>query len=134
VRQAVKEKAKEYLGTDRSYRKVVEHEGVPILYDDRQQAEPQEPRGLAPSTAWRWLSWLSGLTDTLRAACGLVRQKASAAGVHREPWAVPAAKYRSDQRREALGRAMQLLAVGRLFAGLYGREIFPGLATVHGWR
>jgi hypothetical protein len=130
----VEEKAKEYLGTKGSYRKVAEHQGVPILYDDRQQAEPQEPRGLAPSTPWRWLSWLSGLRETLRAACGLVRQKAPAAGLHREPWAVPSTKYRSEQRREALGRAMQLLAVGQLFTGLFGREIFPGLATAHGWR
>jgi hypothetical protein len=122
------------VGTEFSYRKVVRAEGMPILYDDRQPAETQELRGLAPSTVWRWLSWLSGLTSTLREACALVRQKAPHALLHREPWALPATKYRSDQRREALGRAMQLLAVGHLFAGLFGREIFPGLATVQGWR
>ena len=86
---------------------------MPILYDDRQDPEPGEPRGLAPSTVWRWLSWLAGLRDTLQTACSLVRQKAASAALHREPWALPCTKYRSDQRREALGRAMQLLATGR---------------------
>ena len=78
------EKASEYLGTDHSYRKTAEHEGMPIMYDDRTAAKERRPVGLAPSTVWRWLSWLGGMTRTLRAAWELIRQKEPNATLHRE--------------------------------------------------
>jgi hypothetical protein len=71
----VLEKAGEYLGTDHSYAKTAEHEGMPIMYDDRIRTEKKQPVGLASSTVWRWLSWLGGMKNTLRAACELIRQK-----------------------------------------------------------
>ena len=50
----------EYLAADHSYRKTVKHEGMPIMYDDRTPAGLEKASGLAPSTVWRWLSWLRG--------------------------------------------------------------------------
>ena len=64
---AVLEKAGEYLGTQHSYRKTVKDKGMPIMYDDRKPAKGRQPVGLAPSTVWRWLSWLGGMPGTLRA-------------------------------------------------------------------
>ena len=96
------EKASEYLGTEHSYRKTVEDKGMPIMYDDRKPSKERLPEGLAPSTVWRWLSWLGGMPGTLRAAWELIRQKEPNATLHRQPWAVSPAKYRSEQRRETL--------------------------------
>jgi hypothetical protein len=129
----VLEKASEYLGTDHSYRKTAEHEGMPIMYDDRTAAKERRPVGLAPSTVWRWLSWLGGMTRTLRAAWGLIRQKEPNAALHREAWAVPSWKYRSVERRDTLGQAMQLLAADRVGERLFGEGIFPRYATSQGW-
>jgi hypothetical protein len=126
----VLEKAKEYLGTDHSYRKTAQHEGRPILYDDRK--DQRLPWGLAPSTVWRWLSWLGGMTGTLRAAWKLIREKDPNSTLHREPWAVPPWKYRSMQRRDTLQQAMQVLAVDRVCHRLFGEGIFPRYATSSG--
>jgi hypothetical protein len=129
----VLEKATEYLGTDHSYGKTAEHEGMPIMYDDRIQTEKKQPVGLAPSTVWRWLSWLGGMKNTLRAACELIRQKESNATLHREPWALPPWKYRSQSRQSTLQQAMQLFAADRLCEGLFGQGIFPRYAISQAW-
>ena len=127
-------KAKEYLGTDHSYRKIVKHEGMSIVYDDRTARGKPLPVGLAPSTVWRWLTWLGGMPGTLRAAWGLIREKEPAAALHREPWVVPRTKHRSVQRQTALQQAMQLLVVDRVCVGLFGKGIFPRFATARAWR
>jgi hypothetical protein len=133
VKSPVLEKAGEYLGTDRSYRKTAEHEGMPIMYDDRIRTRKKQPVGLAPSTVWRWLSWLGGMESTLRAACELIRQKEPNATLHREPWVLPSWKYRSQARQSTLQRAMQLFAADRLCEGLFGQGIFPRYAIAQGW-
>jgi hypothetical protein len=129
----VLEKASEYLGTDQSYGKTAEHEGMPIMYDDRLRTEKKQPVGLAPSTVWRWLSWLGGMKNTLRAACKLIRQKEPNATLHREPWALPRWKYRSQSRQSTLQQAMQLFAADRLCERLFGQGIFPRYAISQGW-
>ena len=128
VQPPVLEKAGEYLGTEHSYRKAVEHRGMPIMYDDRGSAQQRQPVGLAPSTVWRWLSWLGGMPGTLRAAWGLIRQKEPNATLHRQPWATSPQKYRSRKRRETLIVAMQVLAVDRICGRLFGEGIFPRYA------
>ena len=105
---------------------------MPIMYDDRQPAQPRLPVGLAPSTVWRWLSWLGGMPGTFRAAWDLIRQKEPNATLHRQPWAVSPAKYRSEKRRETLVEAMQVLAVDRVCQGIFGQGIFPRYATAPG--
>jgi hypothetical protein len=129
----VLEKAGEYLGTEQSYCKTVEDKGMPIMYDDRESARQRRPVGLAPSTVWRWLSWLGGMPGTLRAAWDLIRQKEPNSTLHRQPWAVSPAKYRSEKRREALVEAMQVLAVDRVCQGIFGKGIFPRYAISRGY-
>jgi hypothetical protein len=134
----VRQKAGDFLGTDTSYRKVVYHQGMPILYDDREAnsiaaGEDRAP-GLAASTVWRWISWLGSLENILREACQLIRQKAPSSALHREPWPLPARKHRSDARRQTLQRAAQCLVVESLFRELFQKEMFPNFATAHGWR
>ena len=133
VQPPVLEKTGEYLGTEHSYRKTVEDRGMPIMYDDRKPAKEQQPVGLAPSTVWRWLSWLGGMPGTFRAAWDLIRQKEPNSTLHRQPWAVSPAKYRSEQRRETLVEAMQVLAVDRVCRGIFGQGIFPRYATGRGF-
>jgi hypothetical protein len=135
TKQPVLEEGGEYLGTDHSYAKTVvdQHEGLPIMYDDRTPAGLEKASGLAPSTVWRWLSWLAGMPGTLRAAWDLIRQKEPDATLHRQAWAVSPRKYRSEERRDVLLQAMQLLAVDRVCAGLFGEGIFPRYATSQGW-
>lgn len=134
----MREKAKEYLGGETSYRQVVRHGGMPILYDDREPASmlpggKGRAAGLAPSTVWRWLSWLGGLQNVVREACALVRQKAPGSALHREAWPISARKYRSEARRQALQRAAQTLVIEVLFRELFDEEMFPSFATAHGW-
>jgi len=134
VKQPVLEKAGEYLGTDHSYREIAEDEGMPIMYDDRTEAGLEKASGLAPSTVWRWLSWLGGMPNTLHAAWGLIRQKEPNSTLHRQPWALSPRKYRCEQRQHTLQQAMQLLAADRVGEGLFGEGIFPRFATAQGWR
>lgn len=133
VKQPVLEKASEYLGMDHSYRKTAEHEGMPIMYDDRTEAGLEKASGLAPSTVWRWLSWLGGMPGTLRAAWGLIREKEPHSTLHRQPWVVAPWKYCSLKRQHTLQQAMQLLAADRVCEGLFGEGIFPRYATGQGW-
>jgi hypothetical protein len=129
VQPPVLEKVTEYLGTEHSYRKTVEDKGMPIMYDDREPAQERQPQGLAPSTVWRWLSWLGEMPGTLRAAWDLIRQQEPDSTLHRQPWAVSPAKYRSEQRRQTLVEAMQVLAVDRVCQRIFGTGIFPRYAT-----
>jgi hypothetical protein len=129
VQPLVLEKAGEYLGTEHSYRKTVQDKGMPIMYDNRKPTKERLPEGLAPSTVWRWLSWLGGMPGTLRVAWNLIRQREPNSTLHRQLWAVSPAKYRSQQRRETLVEAMQVLAVDRVCQRIFGKGIFPRYAT-----
>ena len=133
VQSPVLEKTGEYLGTEHSYCKTVKHQGMPIMYDDRQPAQQRQPVGLAPSTVWRWLSWLGGMPKTVRAVCDLIRQKEPNATLHRQPWVVSPRKYRSEQRRDTLLRGMELVTVDRVCEGIFGEGIFPRYAISQGW-
>jgi len=62
TKEPVQETAGEYLGTDHSYAQTVKHQGMPIMYDDRTPAGLEKAAALAPSTVWRWLSWLGRMT------------------------------------------------------------------------
>ena len=129
-------RSKDYLGQDVSYRDAVRHQGRPIFHDDATpcRVPNDDPPALAPSTLWRWLSWLGSLSETVRAAGQLIRQKQPGEILHREAWPLPAHKYRSQQRRQVLQRAARGIVVNQIFQRLFGWEIFPRLATAHGWR
>jgi hypothetical protein len=133
----VLEKATEYLGTEHSYARTTEHEEerwrLPIMYDDRNAQGRKLPEGLAPSTVWRWLSWLGSMPATLRATWDLLRQKEPNATLHRQAWEVASGKYRSPERRDTLIEAMQLLAADRVCKSIFGQGIFPRYAISQGW-
>jgi hypothetical protein len=129
----VLEKAKEYLGTDHSYAKTVTDRRMPIMYDDRNAKGQKLPEGLAPSTVWRWLSWLGKMQGTLQAAMELIWEKEPNTALHREVWDVPTGKYRSLRRQNALQQVVQLLVIDRLCARLFGRSLFPHYAMSQGW-
>ena len=73
VSETVLEKTKDFLGTDKSYRKTVRHQHRSLVYDDRQD-NPMAQKGaaLSHSSVWHWLSWLGRLTRTLQAANQLI--------------------------------------------------------------
>ncbi len=127
------EKAGEYLGTEHSYRQSTKEGGMPIMYDDRNPLGGKVPQGLAPSTVWRWLSWLGGMPGTLRVAWELIRQKEPNSTLHRQPWAVSPRKYRTPKRQETLVAAMQVIAADRVCEHIFSTGIFPRYATSRGF-
>jgi hypothetical protein len=136
VSEVVCGKSIQFLEPGCSYRDTVRGQGRSLVYDDRQR-EPLAERGaaVAPSTVWRWLSWLGdGLTRTLQAARELLRERAPHHTLHRELWAVSPYKYRSESRGQTLRRALEFTVVAELFPPLFGKAIFPHFATGWCWR
>ncbi len=136
VTAMVRDRSQAFLGSEQSYRMAVQVQGRAVVYDDRQK-EVLARRGaaLAHSTVWRWLSWLGdGLQDTFRKARELIRAGDPRSTLHRDAWCVSPYKYRSDERRQTLQRALQHLVVVDVFGQLFGKAIFPHFATAHGWR
>jgi hypothetical protein len=136
VTEVVRDRAQAFLGSDLSYRATVRSEGRALVYDDRQdEALGHQGAALSHSTVWRWLSWLGdGLQDTFREARRLIRAKDPCSPLHRQDWSVSSAKYRSDQRRQTLERALQSLVVTKVFQNLFGKAIFPNFGTRWNWR
>lgn len=134
--EIVRDRAQAFLGSDQSYRLTVQPQGRAVVYDDRQEeALARQGAALAPSTVWRWLSWLGdGLQETFRKARQLIRARSPRSTLHRDAWCIWPYKYRSDQRRQTLQRALQHLVVANVFGQLFGKAIFPHFATAHGWR
>jgi hypothetical protein len=136
VTEVVHDGSQAFLGTDQSYRDTVRRNGQALVYDDRQdEALARDGAALSHSTVWRWLSWLGDrLPATFREARRLIRAREPRSSLHRHPWSVAPAKYRSDARRQTLARALQGLVVRQVFQDLFGKAIFPNLATGCGWR
>lgn len=129
------DRTRDFLGTDKSYRKVVRRQQKSLVYDDRQE-HPLARRGaaLAPSTVWRWLSWLGSLTETTQAAMQLISQKDPSHTLHRQVVLIDPRKYRSEARAATLERAGRLLLVEAAFELRTKKKIFPRFATGCGWR
>ena len=70
TQEQVCQKAQAYLEDDASYASTTKEQGRPVLYDDRQNEDWKDKGApaLVPSTVWRWLSWLAGLTQTVQQA------------------------------------------------------------------
>jgi hypothetical protein len=135
VTAVVRDRSQAFLGTNQSYRATVRVDGRALVYDDRQgEALAQHGAALSHSTVWRWLSWLGdGLQGTFREARRLIRAREPRSTLHRQSWGISPAKYRSDRRRQTLQRALQGLVVTTVFQELFGKAIFPNLATGCGW-
>jgi len=138
VGETVLEKAKDFLGSQKSYRKTVRCRQMSLVYDDRQDHRLAE-RGaaLAHSSVWRWLSWLGGLTRTCQKACQLISQKDPHSRLHREVIPVDPKKYCGEEgcpRHQLLERAGRMLLVEAVFQQQFAKRIFPLFATACGWR
>jgi hypothetical protein len=135
VKDAVFGLARAYLERDElSYRSAVEVEHMPVFYEEPGSEAPIDERSLSHSTLHRWLPFLSLLVATLAEALRLVRGRSASGDLFRRILAVASRKYRSDERRKVLERALRLLASDAEFHALFGRSIFPDLATACGWR
>jgi hypothetical protein len=133
VSQTVLDKSKEFLGSEKSYRKTVRFQQRPLVYDDR-LSHPLAERGaaLAHSSVWRWLSWLGGLTRTFQKGCQLISQKDPHSTLHREVIPIDPKKYCGEEgcpRHQLLERAGRMLLLEAVFYLQLGKRIFPRFAT-----
>ena len=129
------ERAKDFLGSRKSYRQAVRQQHRSFVYDDRQE-HPLAARGaaLAHSTLWRWLSWLGGLTRTMQRASQLICQQDPHSTLHKQVIAIDPRKHRSEPRRVILEQAARMLLVEAAFQEHFGKKLFPRFATGCGWR
>jgi hypothetical protein len=105
---------------------------MPAFYAQRDDGTIDE-RSLAHSTLHRWFSLFVSLLETLREAQRLVRQRSAKSDLFRRIFAPAPRKYRSEERRAVLRAALRMLATEREYDSLFGRSIFPELATACAW-
>jgi len=138
VSETLLEKAKDFLGTKKSYRQTVRDGQRSLVYDDRQDHPlARRAAALAHSSVWHWLSWLGGLTRTRQTACQLINQKDLHSTLHRELVLIDPKKYRGEagcRRHQLLERAGRMLLVEAVFQLQLKKRIFPRFATSCGWR
>ena len=134
VKDSIFEFARAHLEEDElSYRRAVEVERMGIFYDLWDDRSVDE-RSLSHSTLHRWHSFFSSLLMTLQEAQHLVRQKSARSDIFRRVFAPAPAKCRSEKRRGVLAAAQRALSIEREYRSLFGRSIFPELATACAWR
>ena len=133
VRQAVEALAEKYVCEEScTYRDVVKVRGGAIGYALPHDDEIDE-RQFVPSTVWRWLSFLGEMKETLRKAHGLIKAKAPSSVLFRRTAAITSRKYRTIRRENTLRGALRLMYAGQEYRRLFGRSIFPELATACRW-
>ncbi len=134
VKESIFKLAGAHLEEDElSYRRAVAVVHMPVFYSQRDDGSIDE-RSLSHSTLHRWHSLFFSLLGTLREAQHLVRQKSAKSDLFRRVFAVAPGKYRSEERRATLARALRALWTEREYRSLFGRSIFPELATACAWR
>jgi transposase len=134
VKESIFELARAHLEEDElSYRRAVAVERMPVFYAERDD-ESIDERSLSHSTLHRWHSLFFSLLETLREAQHLVRQKSARSDLFRRVFAPAPTKYRSEERRTTLARALRALWTEQEYRSLFGRSIFPELATACSWR
>lgn len=133
-----------------SYRRGVQTAGWPVFHELDEPAESRvEPSGsgppeseperpepvLAHSTLYRWVTTLGGLSNTVRRASQLIRQRDPSTSLFQEcaRLIIPARKYRSPARRRVLHQAWSLAQTEAVYRSLFGVDLFPNLATVCGF-
>lgn len=131
VKDDVLELSRQYVEDDHSsYRDVVQDNASAIGYDSGE--DTIDERQLAPSTVWRWLSYVGSLQQALYKALHLIRQKSPSSGIFRQIRPVHVQKYRSHGRKKLLGRCLRLFRAEGEFSPLFGVSIFTHLATPYG--
>lgn len=133
VTETVSTRTESYLQKDElTYRKAVLQDGMPVFYEGKEAGSIDE-RTLRHSTLYRWLALFGALARTRREALRLIRQKSPSSSVFRKILPIPPWKYRSDERRKALGRSRQLFVAEAEYRTLFKTSIFPQLATLCAW-
>ena len=133
VRQVVEPFAEKYVCEEScTYEESVKINSQGIGYGS-QQPGVIDNRQLAPSSVWRWLSFLGGLKETLRRALRLIRAKSPSSELFRKAAAIAQNKYRSKERGDLLRRVLQLRYARHEYRRLFGRSIFPDYATGGQW-
>lgn len=133
-----------------SYRRAVQTAGRPVFHEldeqtprraesgepEGQEPEPERPEPvLAHSTLYRWVTTLGGLSNTVRRAMDLIRQRDPSTGLFRAcaGLTIPPGKYRSEARRRVLHQAWSVTQTEAVYRSLFGLSLFPNLATVCGF-
>jgi hypothetical protein len=132
VLQTIEQKCGVFLGEETGYRQAIEDQGRPTVYDETPRGG-ESSAALAPSTLWRWLSWMGGLEKTTRKAFQVIREANPCAALHRESWAIAPKKYRSESRRQVLEKALELLVTEKIFQRQFHRSLSPHFATGCRW-
>jgi hypothetical protein len=111
-------KAKAYIEEPlATYRQVVKAGGVPLRYvgvaAQRHWSEAQkrreETRALAHATIWRWITTLAKKRGLFQKR--IERMQSAAGQADLSPWLIQPQKYRSEERRQILVHAAQVLEV-----------------------
>jgi hypothetical protein len=133
VIETVFERSERYLEEDpTSYRKAVRENGLSVFYESASEGKIDE-RQLAHSTLYRWLTFFSGLKETLAEALRIMKSKSPGSGIFRTIFPIPSWKYRSEERREALQTCLRLILAESDFQKIFSFSIFPRLATSCRW-
>ena len=121
-----------FLGNEDTYRQSVEEQGRPTVYDEAPRGG-ESSAALAPSTLWRWLSWMGGLEKTTQEAFRVIREANASVALHRQDWSVSPKKHRFDSRGQVLEKALELLVTEKIFQRQFNRSLFPHFATGCDW-
>ena len=109
-----------------TYESAARHGGRPVFHD-------ADGACLARSTVHRWVGFLGSLVALLGHATGVLRDADPAFSPAAEMIPISPRRYRTEARRELLGRAQQLLRVRSRLWRAMGCEPFPRIATAAAW-
>ena len=141
------DRAQGYVEDDgRSYRRAVKTNGRPVFHEPESGAEitaesseedkkRESVATLAHSALYRWVTTLGQLSNTVRHASELIRQRDPGTGLFREcaGLAIHPRKYRSLARRRVLQNCGSLVQTEAAYRWLFGVSLFPNLATACGF-
>lgn len=133
TRQDIFKRSQAYVQCPKlSYRKGV-RPGGRFLY--RFASERIDDRRLSHTSLYRWITRLGQLSDTLRKALEMIKRAKPSTGLFRELRliSIHPQKYRRIERKMKLLYCAQLGRTGECYTELFGRSIFPNLATACGW-
>lgn len=134
VRDTVLEKSTRYVEDPAAtYRTAVKERSRAVAYSST-SPDAIDDRQLSHSTVHRWLTSLAGLPATLHAALRLIKAAAPSSDIFRRLLPVSPRKYRSEGRRQALGRCRRLLQADRECRVLFGASLFPRVGTACTWK
>jgi hypothetical protein len=101
-----------------------------VMVDGSVPGYPQNDATLAPTTIHRWITTLSGFTQTCRTALILVLQENPISSICRDlaQIIIPQRKYKTKQRKKQLINCQQLMIVEAFFQATFKTSIFTKLA------